>query len=66
MKYFVADFETTSFKQYQIDGETRVFMWSITDVETLKVVQRGLTIEEFSRGRQRQDVIRQQQFTFTT
>ena len=47
MKYFVADFETTSFKQYQIDGETRVFMWSITDVETLKVVQRGLTIEEF-------------------
>ena len=47
MKYFVADFETTSFKQYQIDGETRVFMWSITDVDTLKVVQRGLTIEEF-------------------
>ena len=47
MKYFVADFETTSFKQYQIDGETRVFMWAITDVETLKVVQRGLTIEEF-------------------
>ena len=47
MRYFVADFETTSFTQYLKDKETRVFMYAVADVETLQVVRRGTTIDDF-------------------
>lgn len=47
MNHYVADFETTSFKQYLKDGRTRVFMWAIADIEKNKVVQQGTNIESF-------------------
>lgn len=33
---FCADFETTSYKNYQIDGKVRVFLWSLVNCEDLK------------------------------
>lgn len=32
--YYVADFETTSYEQYLLDGHTRVFMWYIENIYT--------------------------------
>ena len=45
MKHYIADFETTGYQQYLIDGHTRVFMWAIASVENIKVVARGTSID---------------------
>lgn len=39
--YYMCDFETT------LDVPTRVWLWSITNIKTGKVVKNGATIEEF-------------------
>jgi hypothetical protein len=43
----VADFETTSWEQYKRDGVVRVWAYSIANIDTLTIVNRGTTIEEF-------------------
>ena len=47
MRNYVADFETTSYEQYTKDGYTRVFMYAIANIDTLEVVERGTSIEQF-------------------
>ncbi len=44
---YTADFETTGYEQYLKDGETRVFMYAVADINELEVVNQGTTIEEF-------------------
>lgn len=44
--WYVADFETTSYKYYQEKGFTKVWLWSICD-ENEQIVTNGSTIDEF-------------------
>lgn len=43
---YVADFETTSYENLKIDGEVRVWLWSLVNAES-KVKYWGRTIKEF-------------------
>lgn len=44
--WYVADFETTSYKTYLDTGETHVWLYAICDKET-NIVNHGTTIDEF-------------------
>lgn len=44
---FVADFETTTEEQYNIEGVTRVWGWGICEIENDENVLIGHTLEEF-------------------
>lgn len=46
MKWYVADFETTSYKTYLKTNDTRVWLYSIAN-ENEKIVSNGKSIEEF-------------------
>lgn len=46
MTIHAADFETTSYKDYEEDGFTRAYLWCIKDIDKPKVTN-GDTIEEF-------------------
>lgn len=46
---YVADFETTTEKSFEIEGLTRVWCWSIADIDTGLIVERGLDIDSFFR-----------------
>ena len=43
---YCADFETTSFAQYQVEGCTRVYLWKIMGVDNL-IDQIGIDMESF-------------------
>ena len=44
---YCCDFETTSLKQYEIEGETRVYLYKIVDLKTGKKEHYGVNIEDF-------------------
>ena len=43
---YCADFETTSYQQYQVEGCTRVYLWKLMGVDNL-INQTGVNIESF-------------------
>ena len=43
---YCADFETTSYQQYQVEGRTRVYLWKLMGVDNL-IDQIGIDIESF-------------------
>ena len=45
-KWYVADFETTSYKFYEQNGYTKVWLWAICDSDA-NMVEIGTTIEDF-------------------
>lgn len=47
MKNYVADFETTSIKNYEIDKRVRVWAYCVRDIETLDIVAEGTDIADF-------------------
>lgn len=44
---YCCDFETTSLKQYEIEGITRVYLYKIVDLKTGKKEHYGVNIEDF-------------------
>lgn len=48
LKWFVADFETTSYKTYQKTGQTSVWLYAISD-SNANIVNYGSTIDDFLR-----------------
>lgn len=43
---YCADFETTSYQQYVVEGQTRVYLWKLTGVDNL-IEQIGIDMESF-------------------
>ena len=43
---YCADFETTSNNQYQVEGETKVYLWRILGVDNL-IDQIGISMDSF-------------------
>ena len=44
---YCCDFETTSLKQYELEGRTRVYLYKIVDLKTGKKEHYGVNIEDF-------------------
>lgn len=44
---YCCDFETTSLKQYEVEGLTRVYLYKIVDLKTGKKEHYGINIEDF-------------------
>ena len=43
---YCADFETTSYQQYMVEGQTRVYLWKLMGVDNL-IDQIGISMESF-------------------
>lgn len=49
MARYVADFETTTKDQYEIDGKVRVWGWGMVNIDDLNEIYLGTSIEDFMR-----------------
>ncbi len=47
MLHYMADFETTGYDQYLIDGHVRVFMWVVSNIIEDRIIGRGTDLDSF-------------------